>query len=429
MLIEGARRVGKSFIVEEFAKNEYKSYVLLDFNNTMQQILDLFSQYLYDLDTFYMYLSLYTDVKLYPRETLIIFDEVQCFPPARAAIKYLVKDGRFDFIQTGSLVSIRKNVKNITIPSEEENLQMHPMDFEEFLWAMGEESLATLIHLNFLELRPMGQDMHRKAMTLFRQYMIIGGMPQVVETYVKTRDFEIADKQKRIILNLYRNDISHYADNQETKVTQIFDEIPAQLQRHERRFRLSELNTNARFRDYDLAFFWLWDARVINICFGCTEPNIGYKLTRDGNILKCYMADTGLLISHSFDENGIVAAALYKKLMTDKLEVNEGMIVENVVAQMLTAAGHKLYFYSSYSKSDAQERIEIDFLISKTLTTSRHNVSPIEVKSGKRYTLSSLQKFRAKYENMLHRSYVLHTADLHEADGIIYLPIYMASEL
>ncbi len=426
LMIEGARRVGKSYTVEEFARNEYESYVLIDFNNTTPQILDLFRAYMNDLDTFFMYLGLYTGVKLRERNSLIIFDEVQRFPEARAAIKYLVKDGRYDYIETGSLVSIRKNVKDITIPSEEEPIQMNPMDFEEFLWAMGEDTMMDLIRLQYAKGQPMGQDMHRKAMTLFRQYMIVGGMPQAVEKYVKTRDFGQADHQKRIILNLYRNDIRQYADGHETRVTQIFDEIPAQLQRHEKRFRISDLQKNARYRDYDNAFFWLSDAKVVNICYNSTEPNIGYKLTKDGNTLKCYMADTGLLISHSFDENAAVSADLYRKLMLGKLEINEGMLTENVVAQMLVAAGHKLYFFSSYSKESPESRMEIDFLVSKALTTSRHNVSAIEVKSGKNYTISSLDKFRRKYGSMLHRRYVVHTSDMVVSDDIIYLPIYMA---
>ena len=425
LMIEGARRVGKSYIVEEFAKNEYDSYILIDFNNTTQQVRDLFTNYLNDLDTFFMYLSLYHGITLYDRRSLIIFDEVQRFPAARAAIKYLVKDHRYDYIETGSLVSIKKNVKGITIPSEEEPIELYPMDFEEFLWAMGEEKLMTLIQMQFKAGKPMGQDMHRKAMTWFRQYMIVGGMPQAVLKYVETKDFNQVDRQKRMILNLYRNDIQQYADGLETKVTQIFDEVPSQLQRHEKKFRLADLQKDARYRDYDSAFLWLTDAKVVNICFNSTEPNVGFKLTKDGNTLKCYMADTGLLISNSFDENGIVTEELYKKLMFDKLELNEGMLMENIVAQMLRAAGHKLYFFSNYSKDDAGERMEIDFLISKAITTNRHNVSPIDVKSGKNYTLSSLDKFRKKYASMLNIPYILHTSDMKTEEGVTYLPLYM----
>lgn len=426
LMIEGARRVGKSYIVEQFAKSEYESHILIDFNNTTDQIRELFTTTLHDLDSFFMYLSLYAGVRLHERRSLIVFDEVQRFPAARAAIKYLVRDGRYDYIETGSLVSIRRNVKGIVIPSEEEPVQMNPMDFEEFLWAMGEETLPELIRLQFARMRPMGQDMHRRAMTWLRQYMIVGGMPQAVARYADGRDFDAVDRQKRIIINLYRNDIRQYADRQETRVAQIFDNIPSQLQRHEKRFRLSDLGQGARYREYDTAFFWLADARVVNVCYNSTEPNIGYRLTRDGNTLKCYMADTGLLISHSFDENGIVGQELYKKIMTDKIELNEGMIVENLVAQMLTAAGHKLYFYSSYSKDCADDNMEIDFLVSKPMATSRHNVSPIEVKSGKNYSTVSLDKFRRKYGSLLHTAFVLHAADLRLDGGTAYLPLYMA---
>ena len=425
LLIEGARRVGKSYIVEEFARREYASYIIIDFNNTTEFTKNLFLDYLTDLDSFFTYLAMHNDVKLVERRSLIVFDEVQRFPQARAAIKYLVKDGRYDYIETGSLVSIRKNVKDIMIPSEEETLQMQPMDFEEFLWAMDQEALARYIRFQFEHQRPMGQDMHRKAMTWLRQYMIVGGMPQAVEKYALTRDFEQVDRQKRNILTLYRNDIQHYADALETKVAQIFDELPAQLQRHERRFRLSDLSKDARFRDYDSAFLWLADAKIVNICFNCTEPNIGYRLTRAGNTLKCYMADTGLLITHAFDENGRLSAELYKKLMLDKLEVTAGMIMENMVAQMLLAAGHKLYYFSSYSKENAEMRMEIDFLLSKIAPTSRHNVSAIEVKSGKNYTLTSLTKFARKYANVLDRCYVLHTADMEVTPTVTYLPLYM----
>ena len=428
LMIEGARRVGKSFIVREFASREYESYILIDFNNTTEQVRGLFQNYLNDLDSFFMYLSLSEDVTLHERKSLIIFDEVQRFPEARAALKYLVNDGRYDYIETGSLVSIRKNVKGITIPSEEEPIELVPMDFEEFLWAMGQNMLMDLIRLQFGKREPMGPDMHRKAMTWFRQYLIVGGMPQVVMQYAETKDFDKVDAQKRLILNLYRNDIRQYADNLENRVTQIFDEIPAQLQRHEKKFRLSDLKKDARYRDYDSAFLWLADARVINICHSSTEPNIGFRLTQDGNTLKCYMADTGLLISHSFDENGIVSSQLYRKLMLDRLEFNEGMLMENIVAQMLLAAGHKLYFFSSYSKKSA-DRMEIDFLISKIMPTSRHNVTAIEVKSGKNYTFTSLNKFKEKYGSMLSEEVVLHTEDVKYEDGILYLPLYMAQLL
>lgn len=425
LLIDGARRVGKSYIAEKFAVAEYKSYLLIDFNRAPKEVTDLFENYLNDLDTLFMYLSGFYNKKLYERETLIILDEVQLCPRARSAIKYLVADGRYDYLETGSLMSIKKNVKDILIPSEEEYLKIYPLDFEEFLWALDNETLMPLIQICYEKKQPMGQALHRKAMDYFRQYVIVGGMPQAVARYVETRDFDSIDRVKREILELYRADIVKHAAGYEIKVKQIFDNIPAQLQKHDKKFKLSSLKKEARFRDYDDAMFWLSDAMIANICYNSTAPSIGLKLNMDRLTLKCYMVDTGLLISHAFDENGIVSEEIYKKLLFDKLECNKGMIVENLVAQMLTAAGHKLYFYSNPSRDEVSERMEIDFLIAKSKISSRHNISPIEVKSGKNYTLTSLKKFRNKYAEQTDTPYVLHTGDLKEADGITYLPLYM----
>lgn len=425
LLIDGARRVGKSYIVEEFAKSEYRSYIIIDFNLSNKDIEDIFDNYLNNLDTFFMYLSNYYGVKLFERETLIIFDEVQSFPKARAALKYLVADGRYDYIETGSLMSIRKNVKDIVIPSEEDHIKMFPMDFEEFLWAMGDDMTMPFVKNCYEKKKPLGQAMHRKVMTLFRQYMIVGGMPQAVEKFVQTKDFDEVDIVKRRILNLYRNDISKHAEGYELKTTSIFDEIPAQLQKHEKKFKLSSIKKGARFREYEDAMFWLDDAMIVNICYNATAPSIGLKMNMDRMTLKCYMADTGLLISHAFDENGIVSEEIYKKLLFDKLEVNEGMLVENIVAQMLTASNHKLYFYSNQDRNDAENRMEIDFLIAKSKITNRHNISPIEVKSGKNYTLNSLKKFIKKYKEQLNTPIVIHTGDYKSENGIEYYPIYM----
>lgn len=425
ILIDGARRVGKSYIAERFAKNEYKSYILIDFNRVSKEVTDLFVNYLNDLDMLFMYLSNFYNVKLYIRESLIILDEVQLFPKARAAVKYLVADGRYDYIETGSLMSIKTNVQDIMIPSEERHLRMYPLDFEEFLWGLENDTLMDYIRLCFKNGKPMGQVLHRKAMDYFRQYLIVGGMPQAVTAYADTHDFEKVDRIKRDILELYRADIVKHAKGYEMKVEQIFDDIPAQLQKHEKKFRLSSLKKEARFRNYEDALFWLSDAMIANICYNSTAPNIGLKINMERMTYKCYMSDTGLLISHAFDENGIVSQELYKKLLFDKLEVNKGMIVENIVAQMLVASGHKLYFYSNSSRNDASSRMEIDFLIAKSKVSSRHNISPLEVKSGKNYTLSSLKKFRTKYAEQLYHPYVLHTGDYKEEDGIRYLPLYM----
>lgn len=431
LLIEGARRIGKSYIVEEFAKNEYDSYLLIDFSRVNPKVIEFFDLYLDDLDMLFTSLELYGKKKLIPRKnptdeasSLIIFDEIQFCPRARSAIKHLVADHRFDYIETGSLISIKKNVKDIMLPSEEHAIEMYPMDFEEFLWAMGDEMMMPFIKMQFEKRKPM-EAFHRKALDYFRQYMIVGGMPQAVQTYVDTRDFDKVDERKRDILSIYRNDIRKYADNQETKVAAIFEELPGQLQKHEKKFRLADLQSHARMRDYSEAFFWLSDAKIINCCYNSTEPSIGLKLNEERTTLKCYMGDTGLLISHAFDERGIVTSELYQKLMFDKLEVNEGMLVENIVAQMLRAAGHKLYFFSKYSAKEADERMEIDFLIAKPTITSRHNISPIEVKSGSHYTITSLKKCIKKYDKQLATPYVLHDKDLKVEDGITYFPLYM----
>ena len=425
LLIDGARRVGKSYIAEEFARNEYKSYILIDFNKVNKDIKRLFEDFLDDLDTFFTYLSAYFNVQLYPRESLIIFDEVQLYPRARAAIKYLIADGRYDYIETGSLVSIKANVADIVIPSEERHIKMYPLDFEEFLWANGNETLMPLIRQNFAKLHPMGDVLHRKAMDYFRQYLIVGGMPQAVQEYVNSRNFSEVDAVKRDILTLYRADIIKHAKGYERKVESIFDEIPSQLQKHEKRFNLASISKQARFREYEDAIFWLEDAMIANICYNSTAPAAGLKMNSDRMTLKCYMADTGLLISHAFDENTIVSEELYKKLLLDKLEFNEGMIVENIVAQMLVASDHRLYFYSNPNREDASERMEIDFLIAKQKITNRHNISPLEVKSSKGYTLTSIQKFQKKFAQQLHTPYVLHSADIMEKDGIKCLPLYM----
>lgn len=424
LLIEGARRIGKSYIVEEFAKNEYASYILIDFNKASTKVKRWFVDYMEDLDTFFELLEQHYHVKLVPRQSVIIFDEVQLYPRARAAIKYLVADGRYDYLETGSLISIKSNVKNIVIPSEERAIEMHPMDFEEFLWAMDNETLMPFLEKQFAAGKPM-KELHREAMDLFRRYLIVGGMPQAVEKYVQTRDLEQVDAIKRDILAIYRNDIRKYAGRLAMKVESIFDEIPAQLQRNERKFRLADVKKDARMRDYETAFMWLSDAKIVNCCYNTTAPNIGLKLNMERTTLKCYMADTGLLISHAFDEKQIVSGELYRKLLTDKLEVNAGMLIENIVAQMLAAAGHKLYFYSNPDKEDAESRMEIDFLIRKEPVTSRHNIIPIEAKSSTGYTISSLQKCVRKFGEFVTMPTVIHSSDSRmDENQIRYIPVY-----
>lgn len=424
LLIEGARRIGKSYIAEEFAKNEYESYILIDFSKAPSRVKEWFDEYLEDVDTLLQHIQLHYKKKLTPRKSIIIFDEIQKCPRAREAIKTLVHDGRFDYLETGSLISIKKNVTDIVIPSEEDGLEMYPMDFEEFMWAIGDEMLIQYIRQQYEHKKPLG-DFHREAMRYFRQYMIVGGMPQAVEEYVNTRDFNRVDAIKRQILRLYRNDIKKYAGSATGRVSAIFEAIPGQLQKHEKKFTLSVINSNAKMRDYDASFFWLSDAHLANICYNTSAPNIGLQLNEERTTLKCYFCDTGLLISMAFDARGIVQYEIYQKLMFEKLEINEGMLVENVVAQMLKAANHKLFFYSNYDKENAENRMEIDFLIQKKIVTSRHNISPIEVKSSSNYTLTSLKKCVNKFGQYLAESYVLHSKDLEVKNGIIYLPLYM----
>ncbi len=428
LLIEGARRIGKSYVARMFAENEYDSYILIDFSKAPSVVRGWFDEYLEDIDTLLQNIQLHYKTKLTPRRSIIIFDEVQKCPRAREAVKALVEDRRFDYLETGSLISIKKNVDNIVIPSEEDGINMYPMDFEEFLWAMGNDMLMPYITSCFEKRKPVG-DFHREAMRWFRQYLIVGGMPQAVAEYVASKDFDRVDAVKRQILRLYRNDIKKYAGGMKARVSSVFESIPGQLQKKEKKFSLADLKSDARMRDYDATFFWLDDARLVNICYNTTAPNIGLQLNEERSTLKCYFGDTGLLISMAFDARGIVRQEIYQKLMFDKLEINEGMLVENIVAQMLRTAGHKLFFYGNYDKEDAANRMEIDFLIQKPNVTSRHNISPLEVKSSTNYTLTSLNKCREKFGPYLSTSYVLHSKDLEIKDEVVYLPLYMTGLL
>ena len=429
LLIQGARRVGKSYIAEEFAKKEYRYYILIDFNKAGDDIKELFLNNLDDMDMFFLKLSTYYGVQLFERDSLIILDEVQLFPRARSAVKYLVEDGRYDYIETGSLISIRKNVENILIPSEEDSINMYPMDFEEFLWAAGNDNMMTVIRSSLDNRTPLGQALHRKVMDQFRLYMLIGGMPQAVNEYLATQNFEAVDRVKRRIINLYREDIRKHAGGNALRIEAIFDEIPSQLRKQNRHFKLAAVEEGLRFDTVKDDLFWLSDAMIVNNCYNSTEPNIGLSMNRDTTLLKCYMGDTGLLISHAFDERGIVTEEIYKKLLLDKLEVNLGMLTENVVAQMLTSAGHKLFFYANASRQDKSSRMELDFLLQKSTVTNRHNIIPVEVKSGKKYRLASIRKAQDKYKEYLYNPIVIHTSDYMEKDGITYLPIYMTSLL
>ena len=421
IMIDGARRVGKSFLVENFAKAEYKSNIIIDFGNAPKDVLDLFVNDSSNLDLFFAKLSAFYSTPLHERQSVIIFDEVQQYPRARQLIKYFVADGRYDFIETGSLIRLKKNVQHIIIPSEEEHIEMFPLDFEEFLWAMGDTATAPLIKQCFEKKVPLGNALHRKIMNDFCQYILVGGMPQAVTEYIKTKNFESVDRVKRRILQLYRDDITKFAEGYEDKVFAVFDGIPAQLSKKEKKYRISYISNQARFRSYEDSFVWLNEAMIVNACFNATDPNVGLALSEDNKTQKCYMGDTGLLITQTFIDVPFVENDLYKAILFDKLEINEGMIMENIVAQMIRHNGHKLYFYSRSDSLHRENHMEIDFLI-----TERKKISPIEVKSGNYRSHSSLDKFRNKFSSKIGNSYILYTKDLMIKDGILHLPIYMA---
>lgn len=421
ILIDGARRVGKSYIVEEFGKNEYESYITIDFGNISQDVLDLFIYDTTNLDLFFAKLSAYYGKTLHKRNSLIIFDEVQQFPKARQLIKYLVADGRYDYIETGSLIRLKKNVQDIIIPSEEEHIEMFPMDFEEFLWAMNDEVTVPLIRSCFENKTPLGPALHRKIMNDFRQYILVGGMPQSVLAYLNEKNFEASDNAKRKIIKLYRDDISKFASGYENKVFALFDNIPAQLSKKEKKYNLSSINKNARYRTYEDSFIWLNEAMIVNTCFNTADPNVGLALSADNTTQKCYMADTGLLVTLTFMDNSFTENELYKAILFDKLGINEGMIMENIVAQMLRTNGHKLYFYSRCDNTNRENHMEIDFLISEN-----KKIAPIEVKSNNYTSHSSLDKFKTKFSSKIGNSYILYSKDVMIKDGIIHLPFYMA---
>ena len=302
LLVEGARRIGKSTVVEEFARNEYKSYILIDFAKAPEDVKDYFRLHLDDLDTFYMLLSVQYGVQLYPRESIIIFDEVQMFPKAREAIKYLVADGRYDFMETGSLISIKENVKDIVIPSEERHIRMYPLDFEEFCWALGEKPLIQYIRDCFDKKIPLERGIHEKAMLLFKQYLLVGGMPMSVVVFLEShKDFGKADLEKRDILELYRNDIMKIKAQYRSKVLAIFDQIPGLLSQHEKRVVFNRIAAGSTADQYEETFFWLSDSMVANECRRTNDPNVGLSLTESDTYIKCYMGDTGLLVSHALD--------------------------------------------------------------------------------------------------------------------------------
>ena len=424
LLIEGARRVGKSTIAERFGREQYRSHILVDFNKAPKSIRDNFDN-LDRLDVFFQNLSLTYNTRLYPRESLVVFDEIQRFPRAREAIKYLVADGRYDFLQTGSLISIRENVDGITIPSEERKVKMHPLDFEEFALALGEELLVEHIRSCWHGRTPLERAMHERAMRLFKEYLLVGGMPRSVVAYAEGgRDFFAADMEKRDILELYRDDIKKAAKRYSSRVSGLFEQIPGYLSAHDKKVVLSEIKPDQRFSQYDDPLFWLGDSMMCNLCYRTTDPNVGFALTADPSSVKCYMGDTGLLVSHAFSESEITESQLYRAIMDGKLALNKGMLYENMIAQMLTARGRKLYYYARYNAEKHRNDIEIDFLLSNESKTG-FKLYPIEVKSSKNYTATSLGKFKDLYAGRIAESFIVHPKPLVQGDGITRIPPYM----
>ena len=424
-LIEGARRVGKSTLCQKFGKNEYKSFLHIDFANCPDEVKGYFQRHMNDLDTFFMLLSALYGVKLHERDSLIIFDEVQAFPRARECVKYLVADGRYDYVETGSLISIKENVKDIVVPSEERRLKMYPLDFEEFCLALGEAPIVDYIRDCFEKRVPLEDELHYKAMLLFKQHMLVGGMPQSVVAFLESRkDFNVADAEKRDILSLYRSDVMKIDARYRSKVLSIFDQIPGLLSQHEKRVVFKNISPNSDAAQYEETFFWLADSMIANECFLCNDPNVGLSLNENRGYVKCYLGDTGLLVSHAFDENELLEDEVYKQILGDKLDLNEGMLYENAVAQALVANGHKLYFYTRYNPEKHRNDVEIDFLISNN-SKLKYKICPIEVKSGKRYSIESLKRFREIFGARIAECYVIHPKNLSVKDGVVCIPAYM----
>ena len=426
LLIEGARRIGKSTLAEKFGRENYRSFIIIDFAVAPKVIKENFSDNLTNLDRFFQVISLEYGVRLYPRESLIVFDEVQKFPPAREAVKYLVADGRYDFIETGSLISIRENVESIVVPSEEERIQMYPLTFPEFLDAAGEETLTDYIRECYKQRRPLDDAFHKRATNLVREYMLVGGMPQSVVAYLEGgRDFFAADKEKRRILDLYRDDIKKAAKRYKSKVSALFEYIPGYLSTHEKKVTLSKVDTNGTFDRYDDPIFWLGDSMICNLCYGCNDPNVGFALTQNDAQVKCYMADTGLLVSLAFSENELSSMELYRQIMNGKLSLNEGMLHENLIAKTFASAGRKLYFYTHYNEEKHRNDIEIDFLLSNESKTNI-KVFPVEVKSSKNYSALSYHAFKKRFGKRIGSSFIIHPKALSVDEDGLRVPTYMA---
>lgn len=416
LLIKGARRVGKSTIAEQFGKNEFKSYVMIDFAHTSKEIIELFDD-MYDLDFFFLRLQQFTGVKLYEKESLIIFDEVQLCPKARQAIKYLVKDGRYKYIETGSLISIKKNTENILIPSEEHKINMYPMDFEEFLWAINDEVTADTIRYLLNNKKTAGNAMHRSLMRTFRLYMLIGGMPQAIETYLETNNLQDVDNVKREIIDLYEEDFIKI--DRTGLAGDVYDSIPSSLSSNASRYVLSLARKDLRSKQVFELLPDMLSSYTVNIAYHANNPDVGMSLEKDIECYKLFISDTGLFITLVYRDKDFTENVIYNKLLSDKLDTNLGYIYENAVAQMLTVKGNNLFYYT-FGSETSNHLYEIDFLLS-----SGNKICPMEVKSGNYRSHTSLDLFCDKYSKRIKEKYVVHTKDYKWENGISYLPVYM----
>ena len=423
-MLKGARRVGKSTIAEEFAKREYQSYIIIDFSNAEDEIVELFN-HISDLNFFFLRLQSLTDVTLVQRKSVIIFDEIQLCPKARQAIKHLVKDGRYDYIETGSLISIKKNIQNIIIPSEERRITMYPLDFEEFLWAIGKTNTFNLIRYSFEKRCPLGDAVNRALLRDFRLYMLVGGMPQAISKYLNTNNFSEVDQIKRDIIELYLDDFRRI--DASGRAATIFASIPSELSRNTSRYKVGSVIQDARPSRLGELFGDMNDSLTVAFAHHADDPGVGFALHANYDFFKMYIADTGLFVTLSFMDKRYTDNDIYRKLLSDKLPADLGYIYENVVAQMLRASGHLLYYHTFSYKGDTStepRRYEIDFVISRG-----DKVCPLEVKSSGYKTHKSLDMFREKYSSRIAQPYILYTKDLRNEGGITYLPVYMASLL
>lgn len=420
LLIEGARRIGKSTVVEEFARNEYESYIFVDFSRASKAVKSLFED-ISDLDFLFLQLQLHYKVDLHERNSLIVFDEVQQCPLARQAIKALVEDHRYDYIETGSLISIKRNVKDILIPSEERKINMYPMDYEEFLWAVGDTSTIPLLKKIFDSGKPVGEQINRKLLRDFRLYMLIGGMPQAVNEYIETNNFRMVDRIKRDILNLYADDFKKIDST--GRLSYLFEAIPAQLNKNASRYQVSSVLKGERAKNILELIAELKDSRTVLVSYHANDPNTGMSNNKDLEKFKLFVCDTGLFTTLMFKDKDFTENIIYEKLLNDKLSANLGYLYENVVAQILTSNGNEL-FYHTFMNENTRRNYEIDFLLAR-----KNKICPLEVKSSGYKIHASLDAFSKKFSDRILDKFLVYTKDYGKDKDIICLPVYLTQFL